>query len=285
MYDLKNNYDKKNYSELGNDIDNLVQNIPKNDHLQKKISKKKVREKDFLKYISYIQKAKINYVGTTNRNQIQKDNTEYHPYYFIEKNKDEMIIVFRQSVEYKDYILDFKHYKQLLNNILYTHIKIISKMLFYYGLIHEIQKYKGKKITIVGNSLGAVLGVYLLLILNLLDKKKYRIENIDMKMYSFSCPICLPVFFLNIVNKQVIAVVNERDPIVCFRGNNQTILYTPGGKNIYNFVKDKKTNRVNCFQRNDNFFVNNKSLFWLPITLKHHRLDALENNIKLFLDS
>jgi len=158
-------------------------------------------------------------------------------------------------------------------------------MLFYYGLIHEIQKYKGKKITITGNSLGAVLGVYLLLILNLLDKKIYKIDNIDIKMYSFSCPICLPEYFLNVVNKQVIAVVNERDPIVCFRGNNQTILYTPGGNNIYNFVKNKKTKKVNCFQRNAKFFVNNKSLFWLPITLKTHRLDALENNIKLFLES
>lgn len=277
-------YEKSNYTDLETDISAYLSNYLKEKYTEKKISKKVINSLDILKYIQYARKAKHYYQGTTNRNSIQMDtNTDYHPYYFLEKNEHELIIVFKQTSEYKDILLDFKHYKQLLNNILQTHIKIISKILFYYGLIEHIQEYEGKSITIVGSSLGAVLGAYLLLILKIIDRKKYKIENIKMKMYSFACPICIPEVFQKYINKHIIAVVNERDPIVCFRGFNSTILYTVGGNRIYNFVTDPKTKKVNCYQRNCKYFVNNGFFFFSPKNISTHRLTSLEKNIECFL--
>lgn len=277
-------YDKSNYMDLGVDISTYLKNYFKKKYTEKKISKKVIASLDLPKYIEYAQKVKNYYEGTVNRNSIQMDtNTDYHPYYFLEKNDDEVIIVFKQTSEYNDIVLDLKHYKQFLNNILKTHIKIISKILFYYGLIEHIQEYEGKKVTIIGSSLGAVLGAYLLLILKIIDRKKYGIENIKLKMYSFGCPICIPEVLQKYISKHIIAVVNERDPIVCFRGSNSTILYTVGGNKIYNFVTDPKTKKVNCYQRNCKYFVNNGLFFLFNNSLSTHRLSSLEKNIECFL--
>lgn len=279
---LKKVYHKSNYKEIKDDLLNYIDINNKKKNTGKKILKKEIKELDLLRYMKYVFLAGKYYKGNVNRTTLQFKNKEYHPYYFLEKKKDELIIVFKGTSEYNDFILDIKHYREGLNMILITHMNIISKILFYYNLIDYIQEYQGKKVTIVGFSLGAVFGSYLLLILKLIDKKKYKIENINFKMYSFNCPICVPKFYQKYINRNIIAVVNEKDPIVCFRGMNYTPLYTVGGNSIYNFIYNKKLKKVECFQRSYEYF-NNIGIFQTS-SLSTHRLRNLKKNIELFLE-
>ena len=160
----------------------------------KLVSRKKIEKLNLIYYLNLCILAKHRYKGNMNRESIQKDkNSTYHPYYFLLKTDEELVIVFSGSSEKNDFLLDMKHVKQLLNNILMTHVNIVSKILFHYKLIKQIQKYKGKKVTVVGHSLGAIIASYLLLILNLTDKKFYQVDDIQFKLYVFECPVCLPV--------------------------------------------------------------------------------------------
>lgn len=281
MVVLDRDYNKSNYKEIKNDILYYLGKINKKKNTEKKISKKKIKELDILQHIEYSFLAKKYYKGNINRNILQHKNKEYHPYYFLDKKEDELIIVFKGTSEYRDILLDIKHYREALNNILLSHITIVSKILFYYNLIDYIQEYQGKKVTIVGYSLGAVLGSYLLLILKLINRKTYKIEDIQLKMYSFNCPICIPKSLQKFINRNVIAIVNESDPLVCYRGINFTNLYTVGGNCIYNFVYNKKTKKVECYQRTYDYF-NNMNLLQ-KFNFSSHRLDNLKKNIDLFL--
>ena len=279
---LKKEYNKLNYKEVKDDIIKYIQHYNKKKFINKRISKRKIKKLEILKYIEYPFLAKKYYQGDINCKMIQKDNKEYHPYYFLEKKEDELIIVFKGTSEYKDILLDIKHYREILNNILLTHIMIISKILFYYNLIEYIQEYQGKKVTIIGYSLGAVLGSYFLLVLKLIYQEKYKINDIQFKMYSFNCPICIPKCLQKYINRNIIAIINEKDPIVCFRGMNYTPLYTVGGNSIYNFIYNKKLKKVECFQRSYDYF--NNIGFFQTSSFSTHRLMNLKKNIELFLE-
>lgn len=279
---LKKKYEKTNYTDVAKDLDDFLEKFYQKKKLSKKISKKSIENLNILKYFQYVRMARNLCKGTLNRDCIQQQNIEYHPYYFIEKNEDELIIVFRGTSNYNDVFLDYKHYQQMVNNIVQTHITIVSKILFYYGLINHIQEYDGKKVTIVGFSLGAVLGSYLLLILKLLNKDMYNISNVHLKLYAFACPVCIPECLQKYINKYIIAVVNEKDPIVCFR-SNQSMLFTVGGNHIYNFVKNPKTKKVECFQQNYKHFVN-RGIFYKPYQLSSHRTSSYETQLKKFFN-
>ena len=282
MVILKREYNKLNYKELKDDIIKYILNYNKRKYKEKRVSKRKIKKLKILKYIEYSFLAKKYYQGNINRMKLQVDNKEYHPYYFLEKKEDELIITFKGTSEYNDIILDMKHYRESLNNILLTHITIISKILFYYNLIDHIMEYDGKKVTIVGFSLGAVFGSYLLLVLKIINRKKYKVENIHLRMYSFNCPICIPTCLQKYINRNIVAIVNENDPIVCFRGLNYTPLNTVGGKNIYNFVYQKRSEKVECFQKSYEYF--NNVGFFKKSNLSVHRLDNLKKNIVKFLE-
>ena len=78
------------------------------------------------------------------------------------------------------------------------------------------------------------------------------------------------------------AAKTENDPIVCFRGLNYTPLNTVGGKYIYNFVYQRKSEKVECFQKSYEYF--NNVGFFKKSNLSVHRLDNLKKNIVKFLE-
>ena len=279
-------YTEKNYNEVKNDIIDFIrkENSLKENSVQK-ISRTKVSSQNFLYYLDLCQKAKNRYLGDYSRNTIQnkKKNKDYHPYYFLKKKKNEIIIVFSGTSEMGDYLLDFKIFRNLLNNVLVEHINIASKILFYYNIIEIIKTYK--KITIVGFSLGAVIASYVMLILTLINKKFYSMENVKLKLCVFACPVCLPEVLLKYINPITTAVVNEKDPVVCFRGLNITPLFTVGGDNIYNFVKDSKTNKVVCYKRNYKYFTNLSGYFYDNQKITVHYLTNLQSQINSFLNN
>lgn len=276
-------YNKDNFSELKDDMVNFIQENIQQTKNGKLVSRKKIEKLNLIYYLNLCILAKHRYKGNMNRESIQKDkNSTYHPYYFLLKTDEELVIVFSGSSEKNDFLLDMKHVKQLLNNILLTHINIVSKILFHYKLIKQIQKYKGKKVTIVGHSLGAIIASYLLLILNLTDKKFYQVDDIQFKLYVFECPVCLPVQLQKYIVKDTIAVVNEMDPVVCFRGLNITPLFTVGGDKIYNFVKDTN-GTVKCYQRDIRYFMNS-GFFLGQQNLSVHRCPMVKKNILQFLE-
>lgn len=275
-------YTDKNYNEIKNDIIDLITDeISSKEKFSKKVSRTKVSSQNLLYYLDLCKKAKQRYPGDESRDSIQKDkNKEYHPYYFLKKKKNELIIVFSGTSEFRDYLLDIKLFRNLLNNVLIHHLNIASKILFHYNLIQIIKTYK--KVTIVGFSLGAVIASYVMLILRLINKKFYGIKDIQFKLYVFACPVCLPEVLLEYINPITTAVVNEKDPVVCFRGLNITPLFTVGGNNIYNFVMNPKTNKVVCYKRNYGYFMTS-GFFYGKQKISAHYITNLENQIVSFL--
>lgn len=276
-------YTEKNYNEIKNDIIDLITDeISSKEKFSKKVSRTKVSSQNLLYYLDLCEKAKQHYPGDDNRDTLQKDKKkEYHPYYFLKKKKNELIIVFSGTSEFRDYLLDIKLFRNLLNNVLIHHLNIASKILFHYNLIQIIKTYK--KVTIVGFSLGAVIASYVMLILRLINKNFYSIKDVQFKLYVFACPVCLPEVLLEYINPITTAVVNEKDPVVCFRGLNITPLYTVGGDNIYNFVKNPKTNKVVCYKRSYGYFMTS-GFFYGKQKISVHYITNLQNQIVSFLN-
>lgn len=275
-------YTEQNYQDIKSDIVDLItQQMSSREKFSKKFNRTKVSTENLLYYLDLCQKAKERYPGDESRDTLEKNKKEaYHPYYFLKKKKNELIIVFSGTAEYRDYVLNFKLFRGLLNNILINHLNIASAILFRYNLIQIIKTYK--KVTIVGYSLGAVIASYVTLILQLINKRIYSIQNIKFKLYVFGCPVCLPEVLLEYINPITTAVVNEKDPIVCFRGLNITPLFTVGGDNIYNFVMNPKTKEVSCYRRNYGYFMTS-GFFYGKQKLSTHYLTNLKQQILSFL--
>lgn len=280
---IKELFSEKNYDKLYPTMTNYLKEFNRKENKKpKKIQKKYFRRLNLEKYINYAIDAKKRQKGSINRDKLEIIKTGYHPWYFLKFFDDELIISFRGTSNFSDIYLDLKILKNKTNNILDTNLNDVSKILFKYGLIKYIKKYNKKKVTIIGHSLGAVYGAYLLLILKTIDLKLYGIDEIDIKLYSFSCPSCITEGMGKIINKDIYAFVNGDDPIVCYTGFSFNSLYTVGGNRIFNFIK-KPNNKGSEFIQRDYKYFSNINFIKISLSYKNHYLIAFSKDIYAYL--
>lgn len=278
-------YNKSNYSDLSNDLVRFIRNyIPEDDILEKRFIKKSVvKKKKIMKYLKLIHKTQDDHIKLL-KDKKYNNSTEYKANYYIDETPSELIIKFPGVSSFSDRKMVINSvYEKLSDNVLLDFFTVAGKIMFEENLLQTIIKYKHKKVIFVGYSLGALVSSYILLLVTFLNKKKHHINNIKFTLYSFNSPIALPNFLQKFINHSVVAVVNERDPIVCFRGEEEdTNLYTLGGNNIMNFVKNKETGKVECIRRSNYFFADN-SFFYGYNRKQDHDLKNLEESVSLFL--
>ena len=278
-------YDANNYSDLKTDIVFFIANFISEDKVFEKtlISKTIVKKLKILKYLKLMFKTQNYHYNLAVKKKI---NTKvFEPHYYLDETPSELIVKFPGASSHGDQKMIIENvYDKISSNVLLDFFDIGGKILFEENLLETILKYNYKKVTFVGYSLGALLSSHILLILTLLNKKNHKIKNIEFALYVFNCPISLPNFLQKFINPYVVAVVNERDPVVCFRGTGDSNLYTVGGNNIFNFVKDKETGKVDCIKRSNNYFADN-SFFYGISRIQEHDLRNLLNSVSLFVQS